>query len=233
MIKEGTKKEGGASVYVLGVFIFVLLFVVYLCNLQTENMNSLQKDFDTGILISLLGSANINVEEYGRTGNRIIHETYSGDADIWGAAENALTQDEYLSETLILFQNLLQSNLGLNSSWQSNKTIVLSPVVIEEFKVFNVYENQDTGDKQIYEFTWVNGAWSVQIHGVNEKVYVAGSGDRGTAIIEVEDTTLYAHISFDITVLPYLSSVAAEQENNRVIRVHMARNVSIPGNETY
>lgn len=226
-MEKWRKAKGGVSVYILGIYVSFFLIIVFVCTISEENISHIQKEFDTGILVSLLGSANINREEYGRSQNRVIHETYRGEEPVWNAAENADCQDEYLEKTLALFQNLLLSNLGLDSAGNSRKNVLLSPVAVEEFKVFNVYEEPESGKKQIYEFTW-NGAWNVTVHS-NADVYVAGAGDKGTVRMKVEDTTLYAVIAFDINVFPYLPETGQE----RSVRVRMSRSVSVPENERF
>ena len=230
-MKKRRKEKGGASVYLLAGYLSEIILVVWIFEFHMQALRHIHNEFDTGLLAALLSSATINVEEYGSTGNRVIHETALVGENAWGTEENASPDDECLEAALLEFQSSLQSNLSLGTDGSSAKKAVLSPVSIEEFKVFNVYEHESTGDKQIYEFTWQNGIWSVLVHEVNETVYVAGAGDRGTGMAEVTDTTLYAKIGFQISVFPYYPQEERIAESDRQAKVYMKRCVSIPENQ--
>lgn len=212
------KRKGGASVYILAVYAIVLIIIVWLYTFQTRLINYVRDDYDSGLVMSLLGAATINVEEYGRTGQRVIHGSGSPDS----------CPDEHLEAALHRLQSLLATNL---SSWQ----IVISPVTLDEFKVYNVYEyraENGAEERQIYECTWTNGSWSEVTHGVNEAVYVYGAGERGHAEALVEDTTVYAKISFTIELYPYFPGFAEHiPEEKKTLSVSMQRSVSIPKNE--
>lgn len=211
-MKKADKKRGGASVYILAVYVLVLLGVVWLYGSHLRTLQHIRNEFDTGLLAALLGTLTINTEEFGLSGNQVIHDTFSGE-EIWGAEENAAVLDGHLTGAVERFWHLLRINLGLTEEGNSQKTAVNGAVMVEEFKVFNLYKNT-AGDRQIYEFTWENGSWSVLVHPVNEKVYVAGNGDRGTKRQEVTDTTIYAKIGFEVDK----------------VRVCMQRSVSVAGN---
>ncbi len=225
--RQRNKQEGGAAVYVLAVYALVMILATFLCVTHLKTMAQVKNEFDTGLLLALLGSATINMDEYGRFGSRVIHESSTSAEGNIDAEEKAALPDSYLDNALAHLQKSLQTNLGMKQDGMVEETIVLGPIVLEEFKVFNVYEKD--GEKQIYEFTWQGGAWSVMVHAVNENVYVAGAGERGLNVVSVTDTTLYAKIGFDIRIFPYFSKELKIEDAGNV-RVYMSRSVSVPAN---
>ncbi len=221
------KRKGGASVYVVSVFVLILSIIVWLYTFQTRTINAVRDELDSRLLVSLLGAATINVEEYGRTGQRVIHAAYTGEGDIFGAEENASYPDACLEGALKRLNNLLQTNLKLDGGGQGSRPVIASPVTLEEFKVLNVYDSGE-GEQQVYEFIWNNGVWNEVTHGINEAVYVPGAGDRGHATALVEDTTVYAKISFAIELYPFFPGLAEHiPEEARTLSVSMERSVSI------
>lgn len=224
------KHKGAASVFILGIYSVIILMIVWLYAIQTRMINHVRDEFDNGLLMSLLGAATINVEEYGRSGQRVIHDTYKGDEDIFLAEANTSCLDEALEKAIFRFQQLMETNVEMNADGISYNTIVVGPVKIEEFKIFNVYSN-NTGQSHIYEFTWKDGLWSQLTHEVDERVYVPGAGDRGHAVALVEDTTVYAKISFSIALYPYFRGLAEHiPTEDKIVTVDMQRCVSIPKN---
>lgn len=225
------KQKGGCDVYILGMYAVLLIVLVALYTLHVRTINFVRDEFDSGLLLALLGAATVNVEEYGRSGQTVIHSTYVGEEEILEAAENALCPDEYLDNALSKCKELLAANLKLDADRRSNQAVVTGPVVLEEFKIYNVYKNT-LGEFRIYEFIWRDTGWSVLTHAVNEKVYAAGAGDRGEAEAPVENTTVYAKISFSVVTFPYFPDLTEEvPEPVKTIKAVMQRSVSVPQNQ--
>lgn len=218
------KQKGEASVFILSIYIILILLVVCLYAMQTRLISHTRDDFDTGLLLSLLGTATINIDEYGKTGCRVIHETYSGDSDLLAAPENASCNDFYLEKAITTFRSLLQSNLTLDQNMKSGNSLIRSPVQIEEFKIYNVYEKN--GENKVYEFIWKNNFWNCIEHIKNSLVPMPNDNNQ-----EITETTLYVKIGFDIAVYPYFQDYQDEVlENSKIKRVYMIRTVTIPEN---
>lgn len=215
------KQKGGASVFILSIYIIFLLLVVCFFSFQTRLLNHLRDDFDTGLLFSLLGTATINTDEYGLSGCRVLHETYTGDGSLLTAPDNASCSDYYLEKAISTFRSLLKGNLGLDDNMNSRNSLIRSQVLIEEFKIYNVYEVGS--NKRIYEFSWNNGSWSCITHAINEVVLMPdGTGQ------EITDSILYAKIGFDIAIFPYFSAYQDNiPDDSKIVRVYLNRTVSI------
>lgn len=231
---EKKKQEGGASVYMLGIYAILLLLLLGLYTIQIRVLNTIRDTYDSGLLLALIGTATVNVEEYGRTGQRVIHDTYTGTEDVFGAAENASCLDPFLEQALSQCLAQLRSNLELTELLESSNAVIKGPVTLEEFKIYNVYQNileDGTTERQIYEFIWSVGSWRVTVHAKDEKVYVAGAGEKGNELKKVEDTALYAKISFPVAVFPYFQGLTESvPEEMRVRSVSIQRSVSVPQN---
>ena len=68
----GKKQKGSASVYILAVYVIVLLILLWLYTFQARLINAVRDTYDSGLLLSLLGAATIDIEEYGSTGQRVV-----------------------------------------------------------------------------------------------------------------------------------------------------------------
>lgn len=206
----GKKQKGSASVYILAVYVIVLLILLWLYTFQARLINAVRDTYDSGLLLSLLGAATIDVGEYGSTGQRVV------------SPEAALQE----------FKSLFAANLELSADGQGTQAVVAGPVTIAEFRVFNVEETvTEAGsvEKQVREHVWQNGGWGEISHAVNEQVYTAGAGGRGHGAALVEDTGLYARITFTISLYPYFPGLAEHvPEAAKTKTVSMQRYVSIP-----
>lgn len=213
---------------ILSMFALLLIIITFLYLTHIRLLGYVRDEFDGGLLMSLLGAATVNVEEYGRSGQRVIHETYAGEGDGWDAPENADCPDTYLDVALLKAQKYLRENLNLSADGTSGKSVIDGRVVLEEFRVYNVYRDPDTEKSRIYEFIWRDGVWKKTEHAKGEAVYVSGAGDRGNKRTRVEDTTVYGKISFAVSVFPYLENMQGMR--GRTVQVTMERSVSVPEN---
>lgn len=221
------KKKGGASTFVLSLYVVVLISLFICHSAHSRNLNLLRNNFDTGLLLSLLGASTINLEEYGATGNRVIHSICEED-DILNAPENMITDDEYVKGAFSTFERLLETNLGLDEQKVSANPHVIGPVEIEYFTIYNVYEDAYTGGTRTYSMTYSDGEWSSYAFPLNTHIHLTDHAGRDR---EVTATTLLAEIGFEIAVFPYfpgLQDLVPEEAKN--LKVHMRRIVAMPEN---
>lgn len=226
------KRKGSGTTYIVGIMAILLafLFGIYIYHLRL--VNYVKDRVDDGLTLALLGSAVINAEEYGRTGQAVIHDTVR-EGNTYNSASCNNSEDGYLQNTYALFRECLAANLELDAQMQSDLPVIQSPVTIEEFKIYNVYRKiSEEGflvETKIYEFTAKNNGWQVKVHSPGDKVYMPGTGRNGEGECVVEDTSVYAKISFQTDIFPYLKSFIYDYNKERSkLTIEMERGVAIP-----
>ena len=218
------KQKGDCSIYILGCYILVLFMMIGVACFHKLSLQSVKENYDTGLLVSLFGAAIYNREEYGRSGQVVIYsKTEAEEGEVVFIPTQRDADDEWLDAALIRFKTLLPQNLMLSNEYESTYSFITSPIKIDEFRIYNVYESEDKSTKKVFEYIYSENAWVQIEHAENEIVTIAGTERGENPPKRVNCTTVYAKISFDSKVFPFFTSM----HENATKRVYMDRCVSV------
>lgn len=119
--------------------------------------------------------------------------------------------DSYLSDCYNDFVFALKNNLGLSDTFESSMPTIVSPVVIEEFSVYNRFEFyvEDTNGNdtllhyRMVKYTTTDGGvtWNATGYNLDTSVQVYNSFDGTTSTIDT--TCVTAKLSFDRKISDY------------------------------
>ena len=142
--------------------VYVLLFLVATVAfaLQIREYISLKTHTEDTLAASNLASAVIDIQEYGINHNLVIKDP---------------------EQAYSIYQEALKINMGLNDQWEDPTGLISSPVLVEQYIVYNVRGSE----VEVTSFgEWLKG---VQRHpmdkSLNLPVYTAGSAIRSMAIL--------------------------------------------------
>ncbi len=174
------KRDGKLEIYV-SFFVIVVLAIILVSQLQMATFRATKTYVEDAMAASNLASAVIDIQEYG-----ISHEIIISDTD----------------QAYAYYLNALKSNLKLNNNWEStNKSIISGKVVVEEYRIYNVMEN----DVEMYIY-YQNGSMSFVEYPNGLGIVRAPDGKL------IENTSVYSRITFPIDAM-WKIHVMARKEN--------------------
>ena len=142
---------------------------------------------------AMFGGCLPNIHEYADTGNLIIQD--SG---------NAMAGDVYFLNSYEKFRDCLKYNLNLDDGWNIDTDHgIYGQVTVERYTVFNVVTDSD-GNTFTTEITRTGDNSYVREYSVNDVV-------TGTTT----ETSVYAEISFNLSLVGHIPWMGGEDLNRR------------------
>lgn len=228
------KAPGDASITLIGMFLTLLMTVVFVLILQIQQINLLYEETDEALALSVLSSAVINREDAYSTQQTVIHELNKFDGDITSDyALNVLgdTDDEYLQDAYDYFFQTFTDNFRLDTNLIPANVLINSSISIVEYNVYNVWHELDedgirTGNFRTCKYSYDPelNIWNTIWYPVNQEITVPDSLTQTN--VEVEDTMVSAQIRMTVTKLPYIAGIF-DANSNLTQEVYYVRNADI------
>lgn len=142
--------------------------------------------------------------------------------------------DAAIRRSYEIFKSALQTNLRLDGTFHSKLPVIVSNIEITEYAVYNVFRNIDsdgnfTGKSRICKYQFRNGNWITSTLGEAGSVSIDVTRLAGGNTLRVNNSLIYAEITFDVKILPTGSLFTPpdfDQEDN-VMTIHYKRAVDV------
>jgi len=179
------KTQGGGHIYIIGMFIFIILFFIMLIAYWERVANSNYEKIDSAVTTSLLSALipNVEITYSSTTGKGIIVSStdYAKVSDV-----GYIQDDPLLNQCYERFLSSLKTNLSLDDNMVSNNPMIFGDVRIQYLRLYEV-KKLNTGGFRVTQYYCSNGIWILEriIEGANIPVIqVHSTRDGGKKSIE-------------------------------------------------
>lgn len=260
----GAGEKGSAHMLLLSFVFLATAVLLFRFHYQKNMIRSLYEYLDDGLTVSLMAAGVINQGEYGRSRQIVIHGNLpdslfeeaegveggdEGEEETEEGGTNEQEQprtipiidcgeivklDETVKGSLQIFEDALKTNLMLDDSFHSKQPIIVSPIEVKKYTVFNVFRNIDTmgaftGESIICRYDYENGVWSAAGLGSAGTTGIGTSTLVDEGYLTIQNTSVFAELTFDLLVMPYSSLYFPEgmEAEEGIKRVSYSRAVDI------
>lgn len=213
------KKEGSAHILILSIMSLFLILVFMIFSLRHLYVRSTWEKIDDGLSTALLAAGVLNIEEYGRSGQIMIHndlpdELFETEEDLGEEgteeggqppeeeeeriiyiteAEGLGDADEAIRKAGDVFLESLKANLGLDDAYLSKSEAIASSVKVESFIIYNVFRDINSDG----EYTGTSKLCKYEF--VNGNWVTRTLGSAGSERIRVSDLIGESYVTINNT----------------------------------